>query len=95
MVAISGGDTRWRWLGARGRGVDPTYLASSVDFVCVHLYPQGNNVDELELTLWSAAIDKLVVIEEMASYVGPVETDWFLPARSAGLDGRGREPAGA
>ena len=44
----------------------------------MHHYPQGNNVDELELTLRSAAIGKPVVIEEMASYVGPAETDRFL-----------------
>lgn len=78
--------------------VDPAHIAPVVDFLCVHLYPQGDNIDELELTLRAAAVDMPVVIEEMASYVGPAQTDQFL-SRTVGsasgwfafFDGRSAE----
>jgi hypothetical protein len=57
---------------------DPVHVAPIVDFLCVHLYPQGNNLDELELTLRAAAVDMPVAIEEVASYVDPAQTDQLL-----------------
>jgi hypothetical protein len=55
-----------------------THLAPIVDFMSVHLYPDPTSIDEIELCLRSSAIDMPVLIEEMAPYIPPAETDVFL-----------------
>ena len=67
--------------------VGPTHLAPIVDFMSVHLYPERTNIDELELSLRASAIDMPVVIEELASYAGPTETDAFLTRTVASASG--------
>jgi hypothetical protein len=45
-------------------GFVPTKIADELDFLCVHIYPQANKVDEALETLKGFSVGKPVVIEE-------------------------------
>lgn len=65
--------------GASGSGFLPAKVADELDFVCVHLYPEGGKLDESLQTLKGCAVGKPVVIEEMFPLrCSPKELDEFL-----------------
>lgn len=60
-------------------GFVPRKVTQSLDFVCVHLYPDANNLAEASKTLAGFAIGKPVVVEETFPLrCTPAELDQFI-----------------
>jgi hypothetical protein len=80
-------------------GFDPRHVGLELDFLCVHLYPQGGKVDDAIATLHGFNVAKPVVIEETFPLrCSMAEFDEFVRRSrgiSAGLIGFywGRTPA--